>query len=123
MESVRSRHTRSETEKCFRTLGSFICRIQEVCGTDADVHPRSCLFLYLQIYTYGRYCNRIQRLQRRMDELGAVNMKALEDYETVLKRQEELQNRINTLSTEREQILIRMQGYEDLKKESLLKTR
>ena len=66
--------------------------------------------------------NRIQRLQRRMDELGAVNMKALEDYENVLKRQEELQNRINTLSTEREQILIRMQGYEDLKKESFLKT-
>lgn len=66
--------------------------------------------------------NRIQRLQKRMDEMGAVNMKALEDYETVSQRQAELQEKINTLTNEREQILLRMQGYEDLKKETFLKT-
>ena len=66
--------------------------------------------------------NRIQRLQKRMDDLGAVNMKALEDYETVSSRQAELQGQIETLSNEREQILERMKGYEDLKKETFLKT-
>ncbi len=66
--------------------------------------------------------NRIQRLQKRMDEMGAVNMKALEDYEIVSNRQAELQEKINTLSSEREQILLRMQGYEDMKKETFLKT-
>lgn len=66
--------------------------------------------------------NKIQRLQKRMDELGAVNMKALEDFETVSARQAELQNQIETLSREREQILERMKGYEDLKKETFLKT-
>ena len=66
--------------------------------------------------------NRIQRLQKRMDDLGAVNMKALEDYETVSARQAELQGQIETLSREREQILERMKGYEDLKKETFLKT-
>ena len=66
--------------------------------------------------------SRIQRLQKRMDDLGAVNMKALEDYEKVLARQQELQNQIETLSSEREQILERMRGYEDLKKETFLKT-
>ena len=66
--------------------------------------------------------SRIQRLQKRMDELGAVNMKALEDYENVLARQQELQGQIDTLSKEREQILERMKGYEDLKKETFLKT-
>ena len=66
--------------------------------------------------------NRIQRLQKRMDDLGAVNMKALEDYETVSSRQAELQGQIDTLSKEREQILERMKGYEDLKKETFLKT-
>lgn len=66
--------------------------------------------------------NRIQRLQKRMDDMGAVNMKALEDYEEVAKRQAELQEKINTLTNEREQILLRMQGYEDLKKETFLKT-
>ena len=66
--------------------------------------------------------NKIQRLQKRMDDLGAVNMKALEDYEAVSARQEELQTQIETLSREREQILERMKGYEDLKKETFLKT-
>ena len=65
---------------------------------------------------------KIQRLQKRMDDLGAVNMKALEDYEAVSARQEALQAQIETLSREREQILERMKGYEDLKKETFLKT-
>ncbi len=65
---------------------------------------------------------KIQRLQKRMDELGAVNMKALEDFENVSARQAELQGQIETLSREREQILERMKGYEDLKKETFLKT-
>ena len=66
--------------------------------------------------------SRIQRLQKRMDEMGAVNMKALEEFDTVSARQAELQGQIETLSREREQILERMKGYEDLKKETFLKT-
>lgn len=66
--------------------------------------------------------SRIQRLQKRMDDLGAVNMKALEDFENVSARQQELHSQIETLSHEREQILERLRGYEDLKKETFLKT-
>ncbi|MBR6127471.1 chromosome segregation protein SMC [bacterium] len=66
--------------------------------------------------------NKIQRLQKRMDDLGAVNMKALEDFDKVSERQKELQGQIETLSSERTQILERMKGYEDLKKETFLKT-
>ena len=65
---------------------------------------------------------KIQRLQRRMDELGAVNMRALEEFERVSARQQELHSQIETLSSERSQILERMKGYEDLKKETFLKT-
>ena len=65
---------------------------------------------------------KIQRLQRRMDELGAVNMRALEEYDRVLSRQQELQTQIETLSRERAEILERMKGYEDLKKETFLRT-
>ena len=65
---------------------------------------------------------KIQRLQKRMDELGAVNMRALEDYDRVLNRQQELQGQIETLSRERAEILERMKGYEDLKKETFLRT-
>lgn len=65
---------------------------------------------------------KIQRLQKRMDDLGAVNMRALEDYDRVLTRQQELQGQIETLSHEREQILERMKGFEDVKKKTFLET-
>ena len=65
---------------------------------------------------------KIQRLQKKMDELGDVNMRALRDYDRVLNRQNELNVQIETLSKERTEILERMKGYEDLKKETFLKT-
>ncbi len=66
--------------------------------------------------------SQIQKLQKKMDDLGAVNMRAIEEYEIKLQRQEELHTQVETLSSERKQILDRMQGYEDLKKETFLKT-
>lgn len=65
---------------------------------------------------------KISRLQKRMEDLGLVNMRALSAYDEVLKRQQELKTQIETLSTERKQILERMQGYEQLKKETFMKT-
>ena len=66
--------------------------------------------------------SKIQRLERKMEELGDVNMRALAAYEEVLARQEELKLQIETLSKERKEILDRMQGYEQLKKETFMKT-
>lgn len=65
---------------------------------------------------------KIQRLEKRMQELGDVNMKALTAYEEVLARQNELKQHIETLSKERKEILDRMHGYEQLKKETFMKT-
>ncbi len=64
----------------------------------------------------------IQRLQKKMDDLGAVNMRAVEEFDSMTARKEELHSQVETLSNERQQILERMQGYEDLKKETFLKT-
>ena len=66
--------------------------------------------------------SKIQRLQKKMDELGDVNMRALHDYDQTLNRKEELNGQIETLSKERAEILERMKGYEDLKKETFLRT-
>ncbi len=66
--------------------------------------------------------SKIQKLQKRMDELGDVNMRAIQDYERVSARQAEMKEQIETLSKERKEILERMQGYEQLKKESFMKT-
>ena len=64
---------------------------------------------------------KVSRLQRKMDELGLVNMRALTAYDEVLTRQQELKTKIETLTKEKEQILERMHGFESLKKETFLK--
>ena len=66
--------------------------------------------------------SKIQRLQKKMDELGDVNMRAIADYERVVARKAEMATQIETLSNERKEIIERMQGYENLKKESFMKT-
>ena len=66
--------------------------------------------------------SKIQRLEKKMTELGDVNMRALAAYDEVLSRQSELKEQIETLSKERKEILERMQGYEQLKKETFMKT-
>jgi len=65
---------------------------------------------------------KIQRLQRRMEDLGLVNMRALTAYDEVSARQQELKAQIETLTSERKQILERMNGYEQLKKETFMTT-
>jgi len=118
----------SDIEKIAEQIESFKARRRELepqleetrkTLTDAGVNVEELTPVEMSI---EEITNKIQRLQRRMDELGAVNMKALEDFENVSARQQELQTQIETLSREREQILERMKGYEDLKKETFLKT-
>ena len=118
----------SEIERIAEQIESFKSRRRELepqleetrnALTEAGVNVNELTPVEMSI---EEITNRIQRLQKRMDELGAVNMKALEDFEAVSARQEQLQTQIETLSREREQILERMKGYEDLKKETFLKT-
>ena len=66
--------------------------------------------------------SKIQRLEKKMNELGDVNMRALTTYEEKLARQTELKERIEVLTKERSEILERMHGYEQLKKETFMKT-
>ncbi|MBO7673025.1 AAA family ATPase [bacterium] len=66
--------------------------------------------------------NKIQRLEKRMADLGDVNMRAITTYDENLTRQTELKEKIDTLSTERKEILEKMGGYEQQKKEAFMKT-
>jgi len=65
---------------------------------------------------------KIQKLEKKMDELGDVNMRALTTYDEVSKRKSELKEQIDTLTKERKEILERMKGYEQAKKEAFLTT-
>lgn len=64
----------------------------------------------------------ILKIEKKMSSLGDVNMKAITQYEETKGRQGELREKIETLSTERGQILERMAGYEEQKKQSFMDT-
>ena len=66
--------------------------------------------------------SKIQKLQKKIEALGLVNMRAINDYDTVSSALNELTQRIETLEKERIEILERMKGYEVNKKEEFLKT-
>ena len=66
--------------------------------------------------------NKIQRLSKRMDDLGAVNMNAIVQYDEASEREKELKEKIDTLSRERQEIINRMNGYEQLKKDAFMVT-
>lgn len=65
---------------------------------------------------------KIQRLDKRMRDLGDVNMRAIVAYEERAARKAELDTRISTLSNERQSILDKMKGFEQEKKEAFMKT-
>ena len=65
---------------------------------------------------------KIQRLQKRMEEMEPVNMLAIDAYDEVKARQDEKKAQIETLTNERRQILEKMTGYEQIKKETFMKT-
>ena len=65
---------------------------------------------------------KIQKLQKKMEALGLVNMRAINDYDNVASALNELTQRIETLEKERVEILERMKGYEVNKKDEFLKT-
>ena len=65
---------------------------------------------------------KISRLEKRMEELEPVNMRAIDTYDKCLARKNEFDEKINTLSQERKEILSKMTGYEELKKKTFLET-
>ncbi len=64
--------------------------------------------------------SKISKLQKKMDELGDVNMRALTEYDEVLERQNSYKEKVATLENEKNEIKLRMNGYQSLKKETFL---
>lgn len=64
----------------------------------------------------------IERLTRRMESLEPVNMLAIKEYEEVQNRKDELSTKINTLTKEKDEVNNRLNGYENMKKQSFMMT-
>lgn len=59
-------------------------------------------------------------IEREMGRFGPVNMRAIEEYDVVLERQNDIRTRKDTLWNERKEIISRIKKYEDLKKETFM---
>ncbi len=66
--------------------------------------------------------DKIQKLQKRMEEMEPVNMLAIQAYDEVKAKEEEKKTQIETLTVERKHILEKMNGYEQVKKDAFMKT-
>ena len=65
---------------------------------------------------------KIQRLQKRMEDMEPVNMLAIQAYDEVKAKHDELNEQIETLSKEKKEILEKMNGFEQQKKENFMTT-
>ncbi len=65
---------------------------------------------------------RILALRRAMEKLEPVNMRAIDEYNEVENRQKDLKSRRDILFREREEILVRIKKYEELKKDAFMDT-
>jgi len=129
MELEKQKHLQSsDIERISEQIESFKSRRRELEpqleGAREDLEKAGVEVSKLEPVTISieEITSKISRLERRMEDLGLVNMRAITAYDEVLKRQSELKTQIDTLSNERKQILERMQGYEKLKKETFMKT-
>ncbi len=66
--------------------------------------------------------SRIAALTRAMEKLEPVNMRAIDEYNEVENRQKDLKSRRDTLFHEREEILVRIKKYEEMKKDAFMDT-
>ena len=64
--------------------------------------------------------SKIAKLQKKMDDLEPVNMRALTEYDEVVERQNSNKEKVSTLENEKDEIKTRMNGYQGLKKETFL---
>ncbi|MDW7731874.1 MAG: chromosome segregation protein SMC [Methanolobus sp.] len=75
-----------------------------------------------EVPNYETVRMRIASIERAMEKLEPVNMRAIDEYAEVELRLNELVTRRDTLSSEREQILERIKQYEELKKDTFMAT-
>ena len=64
--------------------------------------------------------SKISKLQKKMEDLEPVNMRALTQYDEAMERQNNYKEKVLTLENEKNEIKSRMNGYQKLKKETFL---
>ncbi|MDV0444480.1 Chromosome partition protein Smc [Methanimicrococcus sp. At1] len=73
-----------------------------------------------EIPSYQTVYITIESLEKEMEALEPVNMRAIDEYDAVNDRKEELSGRRDTLFNEREELLTRIDQYEKLKRDTFM---
>lgn len=73
-----------------------------------------------EVPSYETVYTRIQAIEEALQKLEPVNMRAIDEYREVELRLSELQGKRDTLFSEREQLLERINQYEQLKKDTFM---
>ncbi len=68
--------------------------------------------------SYEELTSQLEQIEHELAQFGEVNLKAIQEYEDVTKRKNELMERNQTLEKERNEILERIEKYETMKKEA-----
>lgn len=129
IDMEKQKHIRmSDIERIAEQIESFRARRREL-EPQLDTAKQELLDTGVEIdklepveISIDEITSKIQRLDKKMQELGDVNMRALTTYDEKLARQTEIKEQIEVLTKERKEILDRMHGYEQLKKETFMKT-
>lgn len=84
---------------------------------EAGINPKNLEQIEISLEEINE---KISKLQKKMDALEPVNMKALTDYDEVMERQNQYKEKVETLENEKNEIRTRMSGHQKLKKETFL---
>ncbi|MCE8423051.1 MAG: chromosome segregation protein SMC, partial [Candidatus Methanoperedens sp.] len=92
---------------------------EQITGLAGEIAERG-LYCEDEVPSSESIVSRISALTRAMEKLEPVNMRAIDEYNDVGSRQKDLKSRRDTLFHEREEIIIRIKKYEELKKEAFM---
>ncbi|MDR0767776.1 MAG: chromosome segregation protein SMC [Methanosarcinales archaeon] len=101
--------TKQALEKQYIDLSNEVMeRGLDAAGADEDIPSYQTVYIT------------IESLEKEMESLEPVNMRAIDEYDAVNTRLEELAGRRDTLFNEREELLTRIDQYEKLKRDTFM---
>jgi chromosome segregation protein len=112
LEEQRKEHKLSQFD-LLRDLSALQEEIERLSAENPDYQPPSA-------QSVEQLKHQLEKLERRMRSMEPVNMKALEEYNQTDERQQELNTNLDILSNEKDEIILRIAGYDELKKRTFL---
>ncbi|ADE37305.1 chromosome segregation protein SMC [Methanohalophilus mahii] len=120
VDRVKSRYEKAENQKM--ALEATLDAVKEQIEQLREEVTRRGLEETDEVPGYETVRTRITSIEKAMEALEPVNMRAIDEYEEVEQRIVDLKSRRAILFNEREQILDRIDQYDNLKKETFMET-